>query len=138
LHEKNVSDTQLSDLNGKTLGMVKGYIYDSKLRKQYPDINIKYYPNMNEALISVSNKKIDATMGPLFLLFALTKELNLNNLKIMGDSEYQDELRIGIQKDNQVLTSILSKAVLSLTDKDNAQIRKRWAEKRKNSSKKLN
>lgn len=132
LHENNNSDKTLADLNGKTLGMVKGYVYESKLREQYPDIIIKYFSNMEEALINVSDKNIDATLGPLFLLFALTQELNLNNVKVMGDSEYQDELRMGINKDNAVLTSILSKAVMSLSDQDNADIRKNWAKKRQN------
>ena len=130
LHENNSSDSKLADLNGKTLGMVKGYVYESKLREQYPDINIKYFPNMEEALINVSDKNIDATLGPLFLLFALTQELNLNNVKVMGDSEYQDELRIGIKKENTVLASIFSKAVMSLSDQDNAEIRKNWSKKR--------
>lgn len=130
INELNKRDEKLADLNGKTLGMVKGYVYDSKLREQYPDINIEYFMNMEDAIQSVSNGKIDATLGPLFLLFALTQEMNLNNLKIMGDSEFQDELRMGIRKDNTVLASVFSKAVLGFTNKDNAQIRKTWAKKR--------
>lgn len=130
INANNKSDKQLADLKGKTLGMVKGYVYDSKLRTQYPDINIQYFMNMEDAIQSVSNGEIDATLGPLFLLFALTQEMNVNNLKIMGDSEFKDELRIGIKKDSTVLASIFSKAVSGLTNKDNAEIRQIWATKR--------
>ena len=130
INANNKSDKKLADLNGKILGMVKGYVYDSKLRKQYPDINIKYFMNMEDAILSVSNGKIDATLGPLFLLFALTQEMNLNNVKIMGDSEFQDELRIGIKKEDAVLASIFAKAVAGFSSKDNAEIRKAWAKKR--------
>ena len=130
LNETNGQDTQLSDLNGKTLGMVKGYFYDIKLREQYPDIKIIYLPNMETALQKVSSGEINATIGPLFLAFALTQDVALNNLKIMGNSEYQDELRIGIKKDNLLLTSVLNKAILSISTDDNAMLRKKWAKMR--------
>lgn len=132
LNEKNTHDTHLADLKGKKLAMVKGYVYDSKLRQQYPEINIVYLENMDAALQKVSSGEIDATLGPLFLTFALTQELGLDNLKIMGDAEYQDELRIGIKKDNAILAGIFDKAVSSLSSEDNAKVRKAWAEKRKN------
>lgn len=130
INANNKRDKNLADLKDKTLGMVKGYVYDSKLREQYPNINIKYFMNMEDAIQSVSNGDIDATLGPLFLLFALTQDTNSNKLKILGNSEFRDELRIGIKKDNLVLANIISKAVLSFSKKDNAQIRKSWAEKR--------
>lgn len=131
LNEKNVQDSQLDDLKGKNLAMVKGYVYDAKLRQQYPEINIVYQPNMDSALKKVASGEVDATLGPLFLSFALTQELGLDNLKIMGDAEYQDELCIGIKKDNTILAAIFNKAVESLTSEDNAMIRKTWASKRK-------
>jgi len=34
--------------------MVKGYVYESKLHKQYPDIKIIYSSNMDKALSMVS------------------------------------------------------------------------------------
>lgn len=130
LNEANEQYKQLSDLKGKTLGMVKGYVYDLKLREQYPDIKIDYFPNMTIALQKVSSGEIDATLGPLFLAFALTQNLKLTNLKIMGNTRYQDELRIGTRKDNKILASIFEKAVLSITADDNAMVRKVWAEQR--------
>jgi len=131
LNEKNIQDSQLVDLKGKKLAMVKGYVYDSRLREQYPEINVVYEENMATALKKVSSGKFDATLGPLFLIFALTQELGLDNLKVMGDAEYQDELRIGIKKGNTILSSILGMAVATITPEDNANIRKIWAEKRK-------
>jgi len=46
---------------------------------------------------------------------------------MVGNTEYKDELRIGIKKGNLVLAGILDKAILSLTPKDHASIRKSWA-----------
>ncbi len=131
LHEKNTQNKSLADLGGKTLAMVKGYVYEPKLREQYPDIKIVHVPNMNTALKKVSSGEITATLGPLFLAFALTQELDLNDLVMVGNTEYKDELRIGIKKDNTVLATMLDKAVLSLTPEEHATIRKNWAQERK-------
>lgn len=127
----NMQVTRLADLNAKKLAMVKGYVYDEKLRKDYPGIEVVYEPNMETALNKVSVGTVDATLGPLFLIFALTQEGNINNVKIMGNSEYQDELRIGIKKGNSMLAGILNKAVSSLSAEDHALMRKTWSNKRK-------
>ncbi|TNG02183.1 MAG: transporter substrate-binding domain-containing protein [Gammaproteobacteria bacterium] len=131
IKNSNVQTRQLADLNGKKLAMVKGYVYDEKLRKDYPGIQIAYQTNMGIALHKVSTGEIDATLGPLFLIFALTQEQNLDNVKIMGNSEYQDELRIGIKLGNTILANIFNKAVSSLSAEDHTLMRKSWAKKRK-------
>ncbi|MCW8928884.1 MAG: transporter substrate-binding domain-containing protein [Gammaproteobacteria bacterium] len=131
LNENNKNISHLIDLNGKTLGMVKGYVYDSKLRQDYPEIKIIYLENMEVALKKVAENEVDATLGPLFLSFALTQELNLDNLTIMGNSGYQDELSMGTRKNNSLLTSLMDKVVQSLTSEDHASIKKDWAEQRK-------
>ena len=122
---------QLADLKGMTLAMVEGYVYDEKLRSDYPDIFIMYQPNMHAAIEKVSVGEADATLGPLFLIFAITQEMKLTNIKILGDTEYKDELRIGITKNNVELAQILNKAIQSLSPEDHAQIRKTWSEKSK-------
>lgn len=126
LNEQNKTDSRLSDLHGKTLAMVKGYVYESRLHEQYPDIKIVYVPNMEVALQKVSAQEIDATLGPFFLTFALIQELGLDDLKTVGNTEYQDELRIGIQKDNKKLADLFDMAVASLTPGDHAQVRSAW------------
>ena len=131
LNEKNQQDHSLADLSGKTLAMVKGYVYETKLREQYPEIKIVYMPNMDEALKKVSSGEVTATLGPLFLAFALTQEQGLDNLVMVGNTEYKDELRIGIKKDNKILAGMLDKAVLSLTSADHAAIKKSWSGERK-------
>ena len=130
LNEQNMLDNQLADLEGKTLAMVKDYVYESKLRQDHPGIKIMYVANMEVAFQKVSAGNVDATLGPLFLTFALMQELGLDNLKVVGNTAYQDELRIGIQKDNKVLAEVLNKAIANLTEDEHVAVRRAWAEKR--------
>jgi len=129
LNENNQSDALLSDLDGKTLSMVPGYVYESKLRQDYPAIKIVYVANMEAALQQVASGEVTATLAPLFLTFALTQKMSLDNLKIMGQTAYKDELRIGIQKDNLPLAILFDKAVSSLTSEDHRNARKSWVAK---------
>ena len=131
LNEKNFTDSALADLDGKTLAMVKGYVYESKLREDYPTIEIVYVPDMEVALQKVSTGQITATLGPLFMSFALIQQLGLDNLTIVGDTEYKDELRVGINKDNKMLIDIMDKTVASLTTEDHSYVRRMWAVERK-------
>ncbi len=123
LPEGNEGDTELADLSGKTLAMVKGYVYESKLQKRYPDIKIIYSANMDEALMRVSLGQADATIGPMYLVFSATMKLNISNLKMLGNTEYQDELHIGIRKGDIVLLNIMNKALASLTPDDHRKMR---------------
>ena len=119
----NTTDTLLADLSGKTLAMVKGYVYESKLQKQYPDIKIIYSSNMDKALNMVSQGHVDATIGSMHLVFAATMKLNISNLKMLGNTEYQDELRMGVRKGDAILLSIMNKALDSLSPEDHSKIR---------------
>ena len=119
----------LSDLGGKTLAMVPGYVYEAKLRVDYPEIKIVHVPNMETALQQVSSGDVTATLAPLFLTFALSQKMVIDNLKIMGQTAYKDELRVGIQKDNLPLAILLDKAVSSLTEEDHRKVRQAWATK---------
>jgi len=66
----------------------------------------------------------------LFLSFTLTQELGLANLKIVGNTEYRDAFRIGVQKDNPILLNIMEQVVASLTAEDHSQLRRDWAKQR--------
>ena len=129
----NEQAKQLADYNGRKLAMVKGYVYDEKIRKQYPGIQIIYSQNMSEAISKVSNGEADATIAPLFLAFSLLQEANsgVANLTISGNSGYQDELRFGVTNNNDFLANILNKAVYSLTEDDHVFLKKKWSDERK-------
>ena len=63
--------------------------------------------------------------------FALIQELDLDNLTVVGDTEYKDELRVGINKHNKILIDIMDKTVASLTAEDHSYVRRMWAVERK-------
>ncbi len=116
----------LKDLGGVSLGMVDGYIYEAKLRADYPAVRLQYVANMQEGLVRVAAGELDATLGPLFLVAYLIQQQGLDGLKMVGNTEYQDQLRVGVRKGDILLHAILNRQVQALSAEDHARIRRAW------------
>ena len=74
--------------------------------------------------ILVSQGQADATIGPMYLIASATMKLNISNLKMLGNTEYQDELHIGVRKGDTILLGIMNKAINSLTPDEHSKIRR--------------
>lgn len=131
VNEKVPGIKKLSDLSGKTLAMVEGYVYEEKLREHHPEIAFEHVPNMEAAMVRVSNEDVVATIGPLFLTFALMQEGQIKHLKMIGETGYRDELRIGVPKGRVTLRSIFDKVIANLSQADHALVRTNWSKSRK-------
>jgi ABC-type amino acid transport substrate-binding protein len=120
------SAAALEDLGGANLGMVDGYIYADKLRADYPEVRLQHVANMQESLTRVAAGALDATLGPLFLIAYLIQQQGLEGLKMVGNTEYQDQLRVGVRKGDTLLHAILNRQVQALNAEDHARIRRAW------------
>ena len=58
----------------------------------------------------------------MYLIATATMKLNISNLKILGNTEYQDELHVGVRKGDTTLLNIMNKVLKSLTPDDHSQI----------------
>jgi ABC-type amino acid transport substrate-binding protein len=115
----------LEQMQGYTLAMVKGYVYESSLRRDFPEIRLVQVANMEEGLQRVADGKVDATLGPLFLIAASIQGLGLENLNILGSTPYRDELRIGVRKGDAILLGLMNKSVSGLTGRDHTEAKRR-------------
>ncbi|MCW8884722.1 MAG: diguanylate cyclase [Motiliproteus sp.] len=116
----------LASMSGKTLGIVEGYVYEELIRRDFPDIEIVHVQSMGDALKKVADGEIYATMDPLFIILRQIQELGLSNLKIAGHTEYKNEFRVGVRKDDPLLLSAFQHAVLELRPELKNQILQRW------------
>jgi len=116
----------LDSLEGKIVGVVKGYIIDEYLQENYPKINIKYMKNYEDGFNMIEDGKIYASINSLLGIGYLIRKNNLLNIKIAGKTNIKDLYRIGINKDDAILHSVLSKAVNSITKQDKDKILSNW------------
>lgn len=116
----------LKSYGSQSLSMVKGYSYRDLIERDFPRIQIKEYKTSDETLEAVSRGDVYGTIGSLFIVTERIQRLGLSNLKIVGPTEYRNELRVGVTKDEPVLFSIMNKAVANLDPVDDSDIVNRW------------
>lgn len=119
--------SRLTDFNGKTLAMVKGYYYSSTIITGYPEITSYQVDTPLEGLKSVAVGDADGMLINLGVAVFLMQKYNLANLRYAADSGLETAaLSIGVRKDWPELTSIFNKALASFSQDDHHRIRAKW------------
>ncbi len=113
-------------LNGKTVGIVKGYAFAELLKRNYPEIRLVEYANVDEALQAVVNEEVFGAADSLATLSYHIQRHFPGELKITGKFDEKFELGIGTRNDEPLLNSIFQKAISSLTYKQHQDILNHW------------
>ncbi|GLF58412.1 ATP-binding protein [Pseudomonas aeruginosa] len=118
---------RLSDLNGKVLATGKGYFLAELIRRDYPDIRLRLYPNFVEAMRSVDLGQSDAYISSDYTGRYLSAQYFSNRVKVSGILEdLPVAIGIGLVKNQPELKSILEKAQLAIAPEDVAKIVQGW------------
>lgn len=117
----------IGSLGDRTISTPKGYIYEERIKNDYPEINLVAVPTVTDGLMRVSKGEIFTHLGSLYVVVNQIQQHQLSNLKISGHTEYVHKLAIGVRKDDLVLLSILDKAVGSITQEEHIKIRQKWS-----------
>ena len=126
----NGKNRTLSDLYGKTVGVVKGYYTENVIREYHKPINIKTYPDNAVLLDAVLKSEVDAAVTTHQIMQHNITQRFLNNIvvsrPILDDphlSETQEAF--GVRKDWPLLRSSIQKAInATLTERLNIQ--RKW------------
>ncbi|MBF0345725.1 MAG: transporter substrate-binding domain-containing protein [Nitrospirae bacterium] len=116
----------LDDLRGLKVGVVKGLVIETSLRKDRPDLTLVPLANVEMALRALSTSKVDAFVDNLGAITYCIDKIGLPNLKIAGSTPYTHDLAFGVRKDWPLLVSALDKALASIPDKEKTDIKNRW------------
>jgi polar amino acid transport system substrate-binding protein len=116
----------IAALEGKTVGLVKGYRTDEHISKNYPKVKIKHIKNYEEGIKLVSQGRLYATVNSLLGTAHLIRKSNLIDIKIAGKTQLLNDYRIGIIKSDAMLHAILSKAVSQVSQKERDKILSNW------------
>jgi diguanylate cyclase (GGDEF)-like protein/PAS domain S-box-containing protein len=101
----------IASIKDRKIALIKDYGYASKIRRQYSDIQFITVDNIQHGLVAVSTGEIDALLCTLALCSYTIAELGLNNVRIVGKTEFDTKLALGVQKKLPLLVSILNKAI---------------------------
>ena len=116
----------ITSIEDRKIALIKDYGYASKIRRNYPNIQFITVDDIQDGLFSVSTGKTDALLCTLALCSYTIAELGLNNVKITGKTEFDTKLALGVQQNLPELFSILNKAIVKITPKQQQIILDRW------------
>ncbi len=116
----------LQSLSGKTLAIVKNYIYEEIVRTSWPKIKIIPVNNHAEGVQKVSDGSAYATIGSLMTILPQIQRQGLSNLKVAGPANFENEYRIGARNDEPELASIFDKAIKGIDRETKNQLLRRW------------
>lgn len=125
---KGLDAHTLEDLNGKTAAIPRGYAHAAILQKAFPQINILYVDTFNEAVDAVTKGKADILFDTYASISYTLQKEGVRN--IIPFQEYRGEevnkIHMTTRQDYDTLTSILDKALASITQEERKKIRDKW------------
>jgi PAS domain S-box-containing protein len=118
--------TGIEDFESGKVAVIKGYVTQEFLERDYPNREFFLAKDIDEALRAVSKERVDAFVGNLASITYTTQKLRLNNLKVATTTPYKFELAFAVHKDWPELVNILDKSLISLPDAEKTKIHSHW------------
>jgi len=116
----------IARIANQRIALIRDYGYASKIRRKYSDIGFHTVDDIQDGLVAVSTGKIDALLCTLALCSYTISELGLNDVRIVGQTEFDTKLALGVQKHLTELVSILNKAISVITPGQQQVILDAW------------
>ena len=116
----------LSSLNGKTLGVIKDYIYDKLIQQDYPNINLVGVKSVEDGLRQVQAGKIDAFVDSIAAINYEINKSKINDIIITAFTPYKLELSMVVRKGLEPLIPILNKTFAAMSEKQHSAIANNW------------
>ncbi|WP_415498576.1 transporter substrate-binding domain-containing protein, partial [Arcobacter aquimarinus] len=124
-----IETNEIKDLSKvkASIALPKGTAMYERFEKDFPNMMIIPVNSEEEAFTLVEQKKADLTLRSLIITAYTIKEQGLFNLKILHQPKnYENFLRIGVIKDEEILVEILNKAIEQITSNEIQTIVNKW------------
>lgn len=116
----------LRDLADKKVAVVRGDITEHTLQTQHPEITLLPYENLTQSYDAVLNGEAEVVFVNLPQATFLLELTKYRSLKVVGASDYNFVLSMGIRKDWPQLQSILNKALAHIPPTKREELNNRW------------
>ena len=113
-------------ISDRKIAMIKNYGYVSTIQKKYPDISFNIVSTIQEGLTSVSTGKVDAFLATLAQASYHISELGVNNIRIVGKTEFNTNLAFGMREEFAPLVPLFNRAINNISKNDKQRIFQEW------------
>ncbi len=119
----------LANIDLKKAGYINNSSFYPELIQEYPNLNLKSYQSIYNALFAVNSGEVDIFLCPLIQCSYLINEYGFNNIKIIGQTNLHEELRISVDNELKGLVEIINKAITNIPVAKRNDIFRRWNSK---------
>ncbi len=113
-------------LDGKKIGITKGYAFVEILKNKYPKLNIIEVENIKDGLEKVNKGELFAYIGTLASIGYKFQKGFTGELKIAGKLSENWELGVAVRNDDPILLDIFNKLVNSVDENMKQKILNNW------------
>lgn len=119
----------ISDLKKEVIAAVNSHYATRLLEERLPNTTLKYYDSVESALLSVSSGKTSAFIGSPLVSGYIIKQQQLANLTSnpLVDFPVQGDLSFATLKTNTSLTTLLNRAIRSISPNRLDDISAKWS-----------
>ncbi len=116
----------IDQIGQRKLAVIRDYGYVPKIVRSYPDINFNQVATIQEGLTAVSTGKVDALLCTLAQASYQIAELGINNVRIVGKTEFTTQLAFGMRKEFASLIPLFNRALAAIDQNRKRQILNNW------------
>lgn len=119
----------ISDLNnlGKIpTAVVAQAAYLGSIKKRYPLLVLTPYQKMSDAILAANTGKVEILLCPMAYCSYLMNELGINNLRVVGQTEFLDSYGFAIHKSKPQLLNIIENVLSAMPPQRKNAIFKQW------------
>lgn len=127
----------LPSLNGRKLGIIKDYVYNELIKRDYPNINLVTVDSVNDGLKKLQSGEIDSFIDSIAAINYEISKSHIDNIIITTFTPYKLELFMAVRKGLEPLVPILNKTFATMSEKQRAAIANNWLSVRVQSGTKL-
>lgn len=124
VHKPWVSN--ILELEGKKLAVVKGYAIGDFIKAKYPKITLIEVASLDDGLKGVVEGKLYGYIGTLATVGYNIQKNYFSSLKIGSKLQGSWDLNVGVRKDEPILTDIMNKIISAIPMAEHQKILNNW------------
>ena len=116
----------INQIKQKKIAVIKDHGNVSKIIKKHPDLVFHHISTIQEGLTDVSTGKVDALLATLAQASYHISELGINNIRIVGKTEFNTRLAFGMRQEFTPLVPLFNRAINSISQIKKQRIFRAW------------
>ena len=116
----------IDQIAGRRIAVIRDYGYVPEIRAKYPQLDYHIVDTIQDGLTAVSTGEVDALLATLAQASYHIGELGINNVRIVGRTEFDTRLALGVQPELEPLVPLLNRALDAISKGQTQQILDRW------------